>query len=155
MTKISISDLIYAVDSILRFSLGTPVCKIKVNFHTKYLLFLFLSICLSLERDISQGKFLNVLSLSFYSYEIILKSESLILLKLDKLMVAIRKKSTPGDHTSSSKYSICKLSLARCFCAFISDYESNLNIFLFTFKCFFLNTPNFFICIICNNDYIL
>ena len=69
-------------------------------------------------RDISQGKnsqgrfFVN-LSL-FIITKKILKSESLILLKLNQLMVAIGKKPALGDHESSLKKLICELSLGRC-----------------------------------------
>ena len=68
---------------------------------------------LTVHRDISQrrnseGKFLSgfisLLSLFF-------KYESLILFKLNKLMVAIGKKPAPGDHESSLKNLICKISL--------------------------------------------
>ena len=45
-----------------------------------------------------------------------LKSESLILLKLNKMMVAIEKKHAPGDHEFKIAKD-CKLSLATCPCA--------------------------------------
>jgi hypothetical protein len=43
-------------------------------------------------------KFKMYLSLSFHNYKIVFKSESLLLFKLNQLMVPIGKKPAPGDH---------------------------------------------------------
>ena len=48
----------------------------------------------------------------FHCYRIVLKSKSLLLFKLNQLMVTIGKKPAPGDHKSS-----LKSFLARCLCA--------------------------------------
>ena len=57
------------------------------------------------------------LSLSFHNYKVLffLKSETLILFKLNKF--SCNRKEEPGDHESSLKIFISKLSLARCPCA--------------------------------------
>ena len=61
----------------------------------------------------SQGKFSDV----FISLFSCLKSESLLLFKLNQLMVPIGKKAAPGDHESSLKIFLAKRFLARCPCA--------------------------------------
>ena len=55
--------------------------------------------------------------------KLFLKSESLLLFKLNKLMVPIGKKPAPGDHKSSLKISLPKLFLVRCPCALIINDE--------------------------------
>ena len=68
-----------------------------------------------LARKASQGNFLNVIfSLFSILQNCSLKSESLILFKLKKLIVAIEKKLAPGNHESSlKKKKNCELSLCR------------------------------------------
>ena len=48
-----------------------------------------------------------------------LKSEYLLLFKINQLMVPIGKKPATGDHGSSLKIFLAKLFLARCPCALI------------------------------------
>ena len=73
-------------------------------------------------RDILQGKisqrnFKCVYLSLFIITKLFLKSESLLLLKLNKLMVPKGKEPAPGDHESSLKIFLAKLFLARCPCA--------------------------------------
>ena len=57
------------------------------------------------------------LYLSFHNYKIIFKSQSLLLFKLNFLMVPIRKKTAISDQESRLKIFHARLFLARCPCA--------------------------------------
>ena len=50
-------------------------------------------------------------------------TKSLLLFKLNQLKVPIGKKPGPGDHESSLKNLICKLSFGRCPCAIIRQID--------------------------------
>ena len=65
--------------------------------------------------DISRKEnFKCVYHFLFIITKLILKSESLLLFKLNQLILPIGKKPAPGDHKYSLKFFICKLSFARC-----------------------------------------
>ena len=64
------------------------------------------------------GKIFKCVYLSLFMItKLFLKSKSLLLFKLNQLMVPIGKKSAPDDHESSLKIFLAKLFLARCPCA--------------------------------------
>ena len=66
----------------------------------------------SLARKKLARKIFKCVYLSFFMItNLFLKSESLLLFKLNKLMVSIGKKLAPGEHESSLKIFLCKMSL--------------------------------------------
>ena len=78
------------------------------------------SVKTTLHRGISCKKKLSKINLnvfnvypSFNNYEIVFKVQISYPFKLNKLMVAIGKKPAPGNHKSSLKNLICKLSFTR------------------------------------------
>ena len=58
--------------------------------------------------------------------KLFLKFEPLFPFELNKLVVAIGNEPAPGDHESSLKNLICKLSLARCPCAVTASQKQIL-----------------------------
>ena len=55
--------------------------------------------------------FISVYLFLFIITKLFLKSESLLIFKLNQLIAPIGKKPAPGDHESSLKHLICKMSL--------------------------------------------
>ena len=95
----------------------------NMNFKTTLFLYHFkngIPSILFLYRDILQGNnsrgkiFKSVYLSLFIIKKLFLKSEYLLLFKLNWLMVPIGKKSALSDHESSLKNFLSKLFLARC-----------------------------------------
>ena len=65
------------------------------------------------------------LSLIFLITKLFLESESLLLFKLNYLMVPIGNKPAPGDHESIFKIFLAKFLLAGCSCASMKHSSNN------------------------------